>query len=150
MSTPVGVALTHRTAIYLRLSLGFGFSLGEAILIDTTTIGFTLGYKLTAKTTKQRMVDTTIGCYLDRTGLAARLFGYIPMLQVTPNVRKIIYDGRKVVVDHAWEKLNPRRIMLNSPVRTLCDIGTRSDLNCDANNGEVIDRYGNQMSWSIS
>ncbi|EER30758.1 conserved hypothetical protein [Candida tropicalis MYA-3404] len=148
-SSPVGVAITHRTSIYSRLSLGLGFSLGEAILINAATIGFTLGYKLTAKITKQRMIDTTIGCYSDKADLSTRVFGYIPMLEVTPQIRKIIYDRKKVIVDHAWENLKPRRIMIDSPIRTMCDIGTREDLDCDANNGEVIDKNGNCLTWNI-
>ncbi|RCK67684.1 hypothetical protein Cantr_02422 [Candida viswanathii] len=146
---PVGVAMNHRTAISLRLSLGIGFSLGEAVLINAIIVGFTFGYKLTVKLTKQRMIDTTVGCYLNHTGLSTRVFGYIPTLEVTPRIRKIIYDRKKVVVDHAWEDLSPRRALMDSTVRTLCDIGTREELDCDANNGEVMDKNGNQLSWSI-
>ena len=149
-SAPVGVILTHRTAIYLRLSLGTGFSLGEGILVNTTTLGLSLGSKITFKLTKQRMIDTTVGCYLYKDGLSARVFGYIPTLQVTPRARNILYSRKKkrVVTDHAWQELKPKKIMTDSKVRTLCDVGTSEELQCNTKTGKHIDQYGNSLIWN--
>ena len=87
--------LTHRTAIYLRLSLGTGFSLGEGILVNTTTLGLSLGSKITFKLTKQRMIDTTVGCYLYKDGLSARVFGYIPTYKLHQELEIYCIVGRK-------------------------------------------------------
>ncbi|EMG48087.1 hypothetical protein G210_1409, partial [Candida maltosa Xu316] len=146
-SAPVGIVQTHRTSVFSRLSLGTGLSLGEAILVNSTTIGFTLGHKLTFKLTKQRMVDTTVGCYSNRTGTYARIYGYIPVLQVTPHVRKISYNTNEVVVDRTWKTLKPKKIMYQGPVRTLCDVGTRNEMQCESKSGNNIDQYGNALFW---
>ncbi|CAX41251.1 conserved hypothetical protein [Candida dubliniensis CD36] len=148
-SAPVGVILTHRTAIYSRLSLGTGFSLGEGILVNTTTLGVSLGSKITLKLTKQRMIDTTVGCYSYKDGLSARVFGYIPTVQVTPRARKILYNRKKrVVIDHVWEELKPKKIMVESTVQTLCDVGTSEELQCNKKTGTHIDQYGNSLIWN--
>ncbi|KAI3403945.2 hypothetical protein KGF56_003212 [Candida oxycetoniae] len=167
----MGVAWTHRLALSTRFSGTFGGILSGGYLLNSTTIGLTLGEITRIKFAKERSVDSFAACYSTNRE-AARLFGYIPMYTTEPITRRIsfhnwqnrksggkknsFFDARnsgdfnsraRVELGTMWFPSKPRRLLSDEPVIMVCDVGTRDGLKCNENKGRIVDSYGNEILW---
>ncbi|CAI5760742.1 unnamed protein product [Candida verbasci] len=135
--------MTHRTFITNRYYAALGGTTAEGMLMNTTTLGITLGFKLSIKFQNERMVDFTLGCSSPDTSV--RIFGSIPMLEYSSKFRKLKYFKKRDMfeIEPDWIENKSRKIMIRKMISTYCKGGSEAELNCDAHTGRF-----SEYTWS--